>query len=191
MACPHCGAELKIPEQYAGKRGRCGKCRQSIDVPAPTIEPEFIPDLPTPPSSNTSVPTATDTQQDQRAASTNKTSVLWLVIAGAAVGGLLGFLLRPSVPLIGQLPFQHVITRGAILEGLDEILIPTARQSFNRLMGGIIIGIVGVLAGARLSPAIADRVEWKLRREQLLVLMFVILLLAMLLLTQRGCLGIS
>ena len=41
---------------------------------------------------------------------------------GAAIGGFLGFLLRPSVPLVGPLPFETVITRGANLTGLDSLL---------------------------------------------------------------------
>ena len=35
------------------------------------------------------------------------------ILLGALIGGLIGFLLRPSVPIIGQLPFEHVITAGA------------------------------------------------------------------------------
>src|SRR6266404_4872391 len=41
---------------------------------------------------------------------------------GAFVGALLGFLFRPSVPFVGQLPLGHVITRGAYLNGVDVLL---------------------------------------------------------------------
>ena len=34
------------------------------------------------------------------------------MIIGLILGTILGFLLRPSVPLIGQLPFGVVVTRG-------------------------------------------------------------------------------
>ena len=44
------------------------------------------------------------------------------IFLGAAIGGFLGFLLRPSVPLVGPLPFETVITRGANLTGLDSLL---------------------------------------------------------------------
>ncbi len=35
VVCPTCGAKLKAPEAAAGKRAKCGKCRQLVLVPAP------------------------------------------------------------------------------------------------------------------------------------------------------------
>ena len=65
-------------------------------------------------------------------------------VVGFLVGAVLGFLLRPSVPIIGQLPFTVVITRGSNLEGLDRMLVSTACTSFNyMLFGGIIAAFVG------------------------------------------------
>jgi len=67
-------------------------------------------------------------------------------LAGLFVGVFLAFLLRPSAPLVGQLPFSVVITRGATLTGLDEMLKPMAARSFNITIGGAILGsIVGIL----------------------------------------------
>jgi hypothetical protein len=43
------------------------------------------------------------------------------LLAGLAVGGLIGFFLRPTVPLMGQLPFITVITRGENLRGFDQL----------------------------------------------------------------------
>jgi len=69
-----------------------------------------------------------------------------LTIAGLLIGGFVGFLLRPSVPLVGQLPFTTVITRGANLRGLDQLLLGHARTSFNYLIAGMILGaIVGLI----------------------------------------------
>jgi hypothetical protein len=71
-----------------------------------------------------------------------------LLLAGVAVGGLVGFLLRPTVPLMGQLPFITVITRGANLRGLDQLLTGHARTSFNYLVAGIIVGaVIGMILG--------------------------------------------
>ncbi len=71
-----------------------------------------------------------------------------LLLAGLAVGGLVGFLLRPSVPLMGQLPFITVITRGANLQGLDQLLTGYARTSFNYLVAGIVVGaVIGLILG--------------------------------------------
>jgi hypothetical protein len=70
-----------------------------------------------------------------------------LIIAGTLIGGVVGYLLRPSVPLMGQLPFSTVITRGGNLRGLDQLLLGYARTSFNYLMAGIVLGaIVGLIA---------------------------------------------
>ena len=63
-------------------------------------------------------------------------------LLGAVLGGLVGFLLRPSLPLIGQLPFSTVITRGSNLTGLDTLLKSTAEQSFNYMLIGVIVGAV-------------------------------------------------
>lgn len=63
-------------------------------------------------------------------------------LLGAILGGLVGFLLRPSLPLIGQLPFSTVITRGSNLSGIDMLLKSTAEQSFNYMVIGVIVGAV-------------------------------------------------
>lgn len=68
--------------------------------------------------------------------------------AGALAGGIVGFLLRPSSMILGQLPFEMVITRGANLKGMDQILIPLAQKSFNIMLAGSIVGAaIGLLAG--------------------------------------------
>ncbi len=70
-----------------------------------------------------------------------------LAVAGLLIGGVVGFLLRPSVPLMGQLPFTTVITRGANLRGLDQLLLGYARSSFNYIVAGVVLGaIVGLIA---------------------------------------------
>jgi hypothetical protein len=69
-----------------------------------------------------------------------------LIFAGCLVGGLIGFLLRPSAPLVGQLDFGTVVTRGGRLQGLDQLLVSTAQTSFNYLLAGALLG--GVIGGA-------------------------------------------
>ena len=65
-----------------------------------------------------------------------------LYVLGPLMGGMIGYLMRPSVFLIGQLPFSTVITRGARLHGLDmALLVPTAQQSFNYLALGFLAGL--------------------------------------------------
>ena len=75
-----------------------------------------------------------------------------LTIAGFLIGSVVGFLLRPSVPLMGQLPFTTVITRGANLRGLDQLLLGYARTSFNYVIAGMITGaVVGLIVTLTIS----------------------------------------
>ena len=77
-----------------------------------------------------------------------------LTIAGLLIGGFVGFLLRPSVPLMGQLPFSTVITRGANLRGLDQLLLGYARTSFNYLLTGLVLGaVVGLIAALAIQKS--------------------------------------
>jgi hypothetical protein len=62
------------------------------------------------------------------------------LVLGAALGFVIGYLLRPSVLLVGQLPFEIVITGGSQLSGLDGILVPAARQSLGMVIGGALLG---------------------------------------------------
>jgi hypothetical protein len=63
------------------------------------------------------------------------------------IGAFVGFLLRPAVPLVGQLPLSVVLTRGANLQGMDTLLVPAAQTSFNYvLVGSIIGGVIGHFA---------------------------------------------
>lgn len=68
------------------------------------------------------------------------------------IGGLIGFHLRPAAPLIGQLPFNIVLTRGSSLTGFDAMLTPLAQQSFNAVAAGCLIGaFIGGLLGYVIS----------------------------------------
>lgn len=70
-----------------------------------------------------------------------------LVSCGLLIGGVVGFLMRPGVPFMGQLSFSTVITRGTNLHGLDQLLVGYARTSFNYLIAGTIVGaVIGLIA---------------------------------------------
>lgn len=61
-------------------------------------------------------------------------------VVGGLVGALVGFLLRPTIPLYGQLPLEAVITRGEHLRGLEQLFTSYAQVSFNYMLVGAIIG---------------------------------------------------
>jgi hypothetical protein len=66
-----------------------------------------------------------------------------LTILGILIGGFLGFILRPSAPLVGQLPFVDVLGGGASYRGVDRLLVSTAQTSFNYMVAGAVIGAIG------------------------------------------------
>lgn len=77
---------------------------------------------------------------------------LKLGIVGFLAGGLIGFLYRPSALIISQLPFSTVITRGANLKGVEQMLIPMAQTSFNNMMVAAVIGAaIGIVIGLLFS----------------------------------------
>ncbi len=69
--------------------------------------------------------------------------------SGVLLGAFVGFLMRPNVPLVGQLPFGVVLTRGSYLTGVDTLVRSSAEQSFNYMLIGAIIGAVALGALAR------------------------------------------
>jgi hypothetical protein len=80
---------------------------------------------------------------------------------GLVIGGIVGFLLRPSVPFMGQLPFSTVITRGANLHGLDQLLVGYARTSFNYLIAGMLLGsVIGLITAFVISSQRSERASW-------------------------------
>ncbi|HZG51029.1 MAG TPA: hypothetical protein VEZ40_02735 [Pyrinomonadaceae bacterium] len=80
--------------------------------------------------------------------STSRTLKIVPGLIGLAVGGVVGFLLRPSAFLVGQLPLGVVVTRGEYLSGIDRLYKQTAELSFNYVLVGAITGVVlGVVLG--------------------------------------------
>jgi hypothetical protein len=78
----------------------------------------------------------------------SKGAMIGIGVAGCLAGGFVGFLLRPSAFLLGQLPFQHVITRGESLQGAERVMMALARDSFNIMLSGAVIGLLsGVVIG--------------------------------------------
>ena len=90
-------------------------------------------------------------------------------IMGFLLGCLIGFLLRPSVFLVGQLPFIHVLTRGTALSGMDTMLIPAAQTSFNYMfLGGILGGLLGGFIGKAYASKGTPIVDNQMKKEPLI-----------------------
>lgn len=84
--------------------------------------------------------------------------IIILGIVGLAVGASVGYFYRPPAFLVGQLPFDVVITRGGSLQGFEQIYLHVARTSFNYLLAGGVIGAtLGIVGGIFLSKRGKDR----------------------------------
>lgn len=125
MFCPTCGAKIPDGTKFCGQCGQALAATQS-PVTTPTAAPVTTP----PQHVSTSRPSAS-----------RRTGLM--LATGFLVGGFIGFLMRPSVILIGQLPFETVVTRGSALSGIDQLLVPTAQQSFNVTFVGALLGTAG------------------------------------------------
>ncbi len=84
----------------------------------------------------------------------SKGPVLVLTVIGFVIGGLAGFLFRPSAFLIGQLPFDVVITRGIHLQGVDRVMVGLAESSFNQMA---VIACIGAAVGLAIGSLVARR----------------------------------
>ena len=70
-----------------------------------------------------------------------------LIAIFAILGGCVGYLLRPAIPFIGQLPFYDVITDGQNLHGIERLAQSYAQQSLEYLVAGVVIGgMIGLIA---------------------------------------------
>ena len=49
--CPHCGCELEVPDEYAGRKGECGKCcgKFIVQQPSAAVRSPAPPPAPPPP----------------------------------------------------------------------------------------------------------------------------------------------
>jgi ribosomal protein L40E len=75
-------------------------------------------------------------------------------ILGFLLGCAIGFLFRPSIFLIGQLPFLVVLTRGTGLKGADAMFIPAAQTSFNYMF---VAGILGAILGGFIGNSVGKK----------------------------------
>ena len=78
-------------------------------------------------------------------------------LIGFLVGAIVGFMLRPSALLVGQLPFSVVISRGAYLSGVEELLRPVAEASFNQVLAAAIVGAVACAIAGLLIKSVSAR----------------------------------
>lgn len=67
----------------------------------------------------------------------------FLALLGLVIGGYIGFLNRPAALLVGQLPFEKIILAGTNLKGVEKLLAPTAQTSFQYMLVGAVLGLLG------------------------------------------------
>ena len=95
-------------------------------------------------------------------------------VLGAAIGGILGFLARPGIPIIGKLPLDAVLTRASTYHGLASGYIHQVadRSLMIMLLGVVLGGVIGYVAdraasgvggGLRSCPYCAEQIRVQAR----------------------------
>jgi hypothetical protein len=140
--CTHCGSAISGEDVFCRK---CGAAQTLHSPVRATGSSEPAQQVPERRPASVAEPTASGPHP-----------AIPLAVVGFLVGGFIGFAMRPSALLVGQLPFGTVITGGANLTGLDQLLQPTAQNSFNLMLTAAIVGavaggIVGLLI--KLQPS--------------------------------------
>lgn len=146
--CP-CGTENGEGRESCRSCGRVLFQRQESHQPFPPHSPEPSPNYP--PQSVCPTPQRPLSSQPFSTSQTRSHSGSKWILAGSVVGGYIGFLMRPAVLLVGQLPLAVVISRGVFLRDLDRLLLPTAQASFNSMLGGAILGAVAAILFSRFA----------------------------------------
>lgn len=112
----------------------------------------------------------TSIKQKSTTTTSNKSMSYTIIfgILGFFFFGLIGFLVRPAVPYVGQLDFNTVISRGSNLAGMDKLMVSVAQSSFNYLVMGALFGaFIGVLTGFLISKAMKDDTSSNVKTPQL------------------------
>src|SRR5690349_1286623 len=90
--CPKCGSKLSVPDNTAGKKGKCSQCRELVTVPSVASAPSVRTSCPPPPP-----PLRLDPDEPGEKATTSSPAIAkrflsspWLVLGGRATGRELG-----------------------------------------------------------------------------------------------------
>lgn len=130
--CASCGTGLSPDWNHCPKCGQA-KATHTLSPATTTLIQEIF--LPEPASQRSRIFDDDDDPEDRAG------SILPWSLFGIIAGGLIGFLLRPSIPIVGQLPFSVVITRGSNLDGVSQLLLhSTAQTSFDYMAIGALVG---------------------------------------------------
>lgn len=117
--CPYCSVTISVPDNAAGRTGKCPACQQRIKVPAPAVS--AVPNVPAAPSDPTLASAFSFTNPEAEAAELPQAMlrrqrrglhpaailvpIVCVVVAGAAIGW---YALRPSAKLSGQLTAESL-----------------------------------------------------------------------------------
>jgi zinc-ribbon domain len=160
MFCPRCGTS------HADTDAFCGSCGAPLTATrAATIGGGAQPVAPrrAPAAADSELVATLRSVARERPAleslpSSSTSSAVTFGAIGLVLGALAGFVMRPSVFLIGQLPLGTVLTRGSNLSGMDQLLVPAAQSSFNLMVVAALVGAaIGAAVGVFLDKSAAQR----------------------------------
>jgi hypothetical protein len=118
--CPHCSVTIDVPDNAAGRTGKCPSCQQRLKVPSPAV-PAAVPTVPSAPSDPVLASAFSFTNPEAEAAELPQAMLhrqrrglkpaallvpIGCIVAVAAAIGW--FALRPSAKLSGQLSAESL-----------------------------------------------------------------------------------
>lgn len=156
-SCPQCKKHYRVPATTISRRVQCTQCHHQFSAeiaPPPVAAHTKVSDEKTV-RSTLYIPTRLRSwivpDQTARVVSGDFEPGVLVGIVGSIAGALIGWLLSPSIPFTGErLGLEDILTRGATLQGMDELLVPLAERSFNTIL---LFGIVGLLVSLAILRA--------------------------------------
>jgi hypothetical protein len=118
--CPHCSVTINVPDNAAGRTGKCPSCQQRLKVPTPAASPA-MPSVPAAPSDPTLASAFSFTNPEAEAAELpqamlrrqrrglHPAAILVPIVCIVAVAAAIGwFALRPAATLSGTLTAESL-----------------------------------------------------------------------------------
>jgi hypothetical protein len=136
--CPSCNAHIRVPDEHAGKRGKCPKCHQRVTVPAlpeaqddllllepldmPAVPQSFVEDLPS------ACPEAGEMSDAESPSQAGQRRAPWLIdvfLYPMTQTGFIHLAIFVCIPLLVNL-FQTLLGRAAIVTWILAVGIRVA-----------------------------------------------------------------
>jgi len=155
MQCPHCGKQLSIPEEYAGKKGLCKKCGGLIIMPV--LPQDFQEPPPIPDDAPGEAQPADHGETEQAATIGTGTMIFILLLIILAAGVLFYFNLSPQSR---ENIFQNVAS--GVPTNYENRTVSTVKKGHLKELNivGSALGVESITVGELLNEISGGSVIW-------------------------------